>query len=175
MRWLTNFYDLRFKWTATAAIGIHPTKPDCYSWWISEMQSGREDTLEERYAIVVYIHTSICNYNTYTHTHTPTYTHTLTTKHKRNPICFLSVFCRILIFNSFHLLNCLMLFCKKLHETQGCRIFSMDYIYIYIYISVNVNENYRKKLNKRYVPEFARDLKKKRWDMKVTVESQKAW
>ena len=26
-------------------------KPDCYSWWISKMQSGREDTLEERYAI----------------------------------------------------------------------------------------------------------------------------
>ena len=26
-------------------------KPDCYNWWISKMQSGREDTLEERYAI----------------------------------------------------------------------------------------------------------------------------
>ena len=26
MRRLTNFYDFRFKWTATAAIGIHPTK-----------------------------------------------------------------------------------------------------------------------------------------------------
>ena len=26
-------------------------KPDCYSWRISKMQSGREDTLEERYAI----------------------------------------------------------------------------------------------------------------------------
>ena len=26
MRWLTNFYDFNFKWTATAAIGIHPTK-----------------------------------------------------------------------------------------------------------------------------------------------------
>ena len=26
-------------------------KPDCYSWWISKLQSGREDTLEERYAI----------------------------------------------------------------------------------------------------------------------------
>ena len=25
--------------------------PDCYSWWISKMQYGREDTLEERYAI----------------------------------------------------------------------------------------------------------------------------
>ena len=25
--------------------------PDCHSWWISKMQSGREDTLEERYAI----------------------------------------------------------------------------------------------------------------------------
>ena len=26
IRWLNNFYDFRFKWTATAAIGIHPTK-----------------------------------------------------------------------------------------------------------------------------------------------------
>ena len=26
-------------------------KPDCHSWWISKMQSGRQDTLEERYAI----------------------------------------------------------------------------------------------------------------------------
>ena len=26
MRWLANFYDFRFKWTPTAAIGIHPTK-----------------------------------------------------------------------------------------------------------------------------------------------------
>ena len=26
-------------------------KPDCHSWWIAKIQSGREDTLEERYAI----------------------------------------------------------------------------------------------------------------------------
>ena len=26
-------------------------KPDCYSWWISKMQSGHEDTLEEWYTI----------------------------------------------------------------------------------------------------------------------------
>ena len=26
-------------------------KPDCHSWWISKMQSGRQDTLEELYAI----------------------------------------------------------------------------------------------------------------------------
>ena len=26
-------------------------KPDCHSWWISKMQSGHEDTLEERYTI----------------------------------------------------------------------------------------------------------------------------
>ena len=32
MRWLTNFYDLRFKWTATAEIGIHPTKA-----WLSQL------------------------------------------------------------------------------------------------------------------------------------------
>ena len=28
-------------------------KPDCHGWWISKMQSGREDTLEERYAIKI--------------------------------------------------------------------------------------------------------------------------
>ena len=26
-------------------------KPDCHTWWISKMQSGRHDTLEERYVI----------------------------------------------------------------------------------------------------------------------------
>ena len=26
-------------------------KPDCHRWWISKTQSGREDTIEERYAI----------------------------------------------------------------------------------------------------------------------------
>ena len=50
MRWLTNFYDFRFKLTATAGIWIHPTKA-WLSQWISKIQSGREDTLEERYAI----------------------------------------------------------------------------------------------------------------------------
>ena len=28
-----------------------PLKPDCHSWWISKMQSGHQDTLEEWYAI----------------------------------------------------------------------------------------------------------------------------
>ena len=28
-----------------------PLKPDCHSWWISKMQSERENTLEEWYAI----------------------------------------------------------------------------------------------------------------------------
>ena len=32
MRSLTNFYDFRFKWTATAGIGIHPTKA-----WLSQL------------------------------------------------------------------------------------------------------------------------------------------
>ena len=32
MRWLTNFYDFSFKWTATTAIGIHPTKA-----WLSQL------------------------------------------------------------------------------------------------------------------------------------------
>ena len=29
-------------------------KPDCHSWWISKMQSGHEDTLEEWYAIKLF-------------------------------------------------------------------------------------------------------------------------
>ena len=32
MRWLSNFYDFGFKWTATAGIGIHPTKV-----WLSQL------------------------------------------------------------------------------------------------------------------------------------------
>ena len=32
MRWLINFYDFSFKWTATAAIRIHPTKA-----WLSQL------------------------------------------------------------------------------------------------------------------------------------------
>ena len=32
MRWLTNFYDFRFQWTATAGIGIHPTIT-----WLSQL------------------------------------------------------------------------------------------------------------------------------------------
>ena len=32
LRWLTNFYDVRFKWTTTAAIRIHPTKA-----WLSQL------------------------------------------------------------------------------------------------------------------------------------------
>ena len=32
MRWLTNSYDFSFKWTATPAIGIHPTKA-----WLSQL------------------------------------------------------------------------------------------------------------------------------------------
>ena len=32
MRWLTNIYDFRFKWIATAATGIYPTKA-----WLSQL------------------------------------------------------------------------------------------------------------------------------------------
>ena len=48
MGWLTNFYDFRFKWTATARIGIHLTKA-----WSSQLVNFKmqSDTLEERYAI----------------------------------------------------------------------------------------------------------------------------
>ena len=48
VRWLTNFYDFRFKWTPTAGIGIHPTKA-----WLSQLMNFKNAiwTLEERYAI----------------------------------------------------------------------------------------------------------------------------
>ena len=51
MRWLTKFYDFRFKWTATAAIGIHPTKA-----WLSQLVNFKNAvwTLEEWYAIKFY-------------------------------------------------------------------------------------------------------------------------
>ena len=53
MRWLTNFYGFRFKWTATAGIGIHPSKD-----WLSQLVIFKDaiwtwDTLEERYAIKI--------------------------------------------------------------------------------------------------------------------------
>ena len=48
MKILSNFYDFRLKWTATAAIGINPTKT-----WLSQLVDFKiqSDTLEERYAI----------------------------------------------------------------------------------------------------------------------------
>ena len=48
IRWLTNFHDFRFKWTATSGIGIHSTKA-----WLSQLVNFKNATwnLEERYAI----------------------------------------------------------------------------------------------------------------------------
>ena len=51
IRWLTNFYDFRFKWTATLAIGIHPTKA-----WLSQLVNFKNAIwmwghLKEWYAI----------------------------------------------------------------------------------------------------------------------------
>ena len=48
MNWLTNSYYFRFKRTATAGIGIHPTKT-----WLSQLVNFKNAiwTLEERYAI----------------------------------------------------------------------------------------------------------------------------
>ena len=39
MRWPTKFYDFRFKWTATAAIGIHPPKA-----WLSLLGNFKNAT-----------------------------------------------------------------------------------------------------------------------------------
>ena len=48
MRWLTNFYDFSFKWTATAGIGMHHAKA-----WLSQLVNFKNAiwTLEERYAM----------------------------------------------------------------------------------------------------------------------------
>ena len=52
--WLYIWWD---DWTISMISGSKEEleytllKPDCHTWWISKMQSGREDTLEERYAI----------------------------------------------------------------------------------------------------------------------------
>ena len=48
---LTNSYDIRFKWTAMAAIRIHPIKA-----WLSQLvnfKKCKSDILEERYAIKI--------------------------------------------------------------------------------------------------------------------------
>ena len=52
MRWLTTFYDFRFKWTTTAGIGIHPTKA-----WLSQLVNfknaiWRWGHFKERYTII---------------------------------------------------------------------------------------------------------------------------
>ena len=49
MKWLANFYDSNKQLQQQLEYNL--LKPDCHSWWISKMQSGRQDTLEERYAI----------------------------------------------------------------------------------------------------------------------------
>ena len=57
---LSFWYDLTWDWTSfNQAIDEHKPlcqwartrEPDYHSWWISKMQSGREDTLQERSAI----------------------------------------------------------------------------------------------------------------------------
>ena len=45
-------------------------KPDCHSWWIPKMQSGCEETLEERYAIKLCFKLGINDAETYGMLHT---------------------------------------------------------------------------------------------------------
>ena len=51
MRWLTNFLILAPNEQLQQQLEYTLQKPDCHSWWISKLQSGRVDTLEEPYAI----------------------------------------------------------------------------------------------------------------------------
>ena len=48
MRWLTNLYHFGFKWTATAAIGIHPTKA-----WLSQLMNFKN--------VIWHFRRKICN------------------------------------------------------------------------------------------------------------------
>ena len=50
MIWLTDFFSGSNE-QLQQQLEYTLLKPDCISWWISKMQSGREDTLEERYDI----------------------------------------------------------------------------------------------------------------------------
>ena len=38
-------------------------KPDCHGWWISKMQSGREDNLKEQYSIKFFLTLEKCHRN----------------------------------------------------------------------------------------------------------------
>ena len=49
MKWLTNFMISGSNEQLQQQLENTLLKPDCHSWWISKMQSGREDTLEEWY------------------------------------------------------------------------------------------------------------------------------
>ena len=51
MRWLTNFYDSVSNEQLQQQLECVLLKTDFHGWWILKMQSGRKDTLEERYAI----------------------------------------------------------------------------------------------------------------------------
>ena len=51
MRWLTNFMISASNEQLQQQLEYTLLDPDCHSWWISKMQSVREDTLEEQYAI----------------------------------------------------------------------------------------------------------------------------
>ena len=51
MRWLTFFMISASNEQLQQLLEYTLLKPDCHSWWISKLQSGREDTLEEPYAI----------------------------------------------------------------------------------------------------------------------------
>ena len=53
MRWQTNFYVLGLNGQLQQQLEYTLIKPDCHSWWVSKMQSGRDDTLEEQYEIKI--------------------------------------------------------------------------------------------------------------------------
>ena len=43
MGWLTNFYDFRFKWTATAWTGLHP---GCHRWRVLNLEKMPQKRME---------------------------------------------------------------------------------------------------------------------------------
>ena len=54
MRWRTNFIVSGSNEQLQQELEYTLRKPDCHSWWISKMQSGRQDSLEEWYAIKLF-------------------------------------------------------------------------------------------------------------------------
>ena len=92
-------------------------KPGCECWWISEMQSGCEDTLEERYTIKFCFKLG---------------------KNATETCGMLQTTFRLRIYIYIYIYMCVS------PVSDHCSLIKMQYIYIYIYIYIYKNQNYEK-------------------------------